>query len=209
MAILLALILAAAAEPLRGAHAVVTVRGAERTVVLRGRIDLLRGYRFIGRDGRQVFWLARRRDGGFEQLLRSRFRSGRPYWIDDHPPSLPLAARGFNPVGAEAFAHLALLALTEVTPGTAAVDFAGLYRRPSRYDDGRFVMPPFLREVGTLAVRWRFDAGHRVAGLAFTVPPSRHSLRRWGRSPGATVDVRLTDVDAVAAVGKPIATAIE
>lgn len=210
MATLLALILAVAAEPVRSAHVVITVRAPERVAVLRGRADLRRGYRFIGRDGRTVFALARRRDGGFEQVLQTTLgaRQG-PIWLDDHPPTLPLTRRGLNPIGAEAFAHLALLALTEATPEVGRVDFAGLYRRPPRYDDGRFIMRPFLRSVGTLPVTWSVDGDHRVRGLSFTVPPSTRPFRRWGRPPGAEVDVRLTRLDTVPRLRRPSPGAIE
>lgn len=200
---------AAPAGPLsRGierSRVVITVRRDARAYELRGGLDLSEGYRFRGRitksgyrhleDGTPI-WLA----GGpgswsrpapsnpgwrryYDTLTKSSFSRGKRFWLDDHPPTLPLTGfrlGQYDPNylrGAEVYAHLSLLALKHARHGRA-LDFAPFARRPPGYSELRKV----ALAAGETDLTTTVGADGTVKRLRLDLPP-------------ATVDVRLFPSD--------------
>lgn len=179
---------------------VITVRRGERAYELRGGLDLSEGYRFRGRitesgyrhleDGTPI-WLA----GGpgtwvrpvpsvpgwrrYDTLTKSSFSRGRDYWLDDHPPTLPLTRfrlGEYDPnylKGGEVYAHLSLIALKHARHGRA-FDFTPYTQRND------------LSKVGTAAGPTDVDV---AVGATGTLERLRLDL------PPATVDVRIFQSD--------------
>ena len=184
------------------ARAVVRVQGPRADYVLRGRIDLRRGYRFLAHASGGVattrpstIWLGGAR-GLYDHLIKGKLGSGRPYWLDDHPPTLPMARR-FNEVGAEDYVQLAMLALTKADPRQNRFDFSRLDHRPPRRDEDAWVVRPLLRTIGEIPLDWALDANGHPRSLRFETPDS------------VSVAVKLSAIDAAPRVRIVHADAIE
>jgi hypothetical protein len=177
----------------------VVQRGA-REFTMNGRLDLRKGYRLLARVTgptglpKTELWLAGGRGTRFgeprtyDHIIRF---GERRLWTDDHPPTLPLFGR-LEPTGAEDYAHLALVALTEGR-WDAPFDFAVRDRATPVRDEDNWSMRPLARLAGETRLDL-IQTGGRLSGIGFDAPapeggaPVRIDLRLLpGRTGGIGV----------------------
>jgi hypothetical protein len=150
-------------------------------------------------------------------------RCKRSRWLDDHPPTLPLTGKNTSAasyIGAESYAHLALLALSRTVQGAASAtrladhgtyrivfDYRRFDRRPPVRDENAWELRPLLRSAGELPIDMSIDSAGFLRRLRFAAPrPIRPDS--VAKAP-VTVDLKLSAIGDERPVPRATVTAIE